>query len=667
MSVLQNFSFKSLLKRTSIKARLYGILGLLTIPLLIITMILAKKNYDEVAILDQEKIRIVPFKIIALMINEVPQRRGAINQINVSGSADAKATFEKSTKIIDDGFSNLLALSTLNEVGVSDSIDKANAKYKEIKNRGTDFTSEVNREEHGVVTSLLGEGLVNLERYYFINDNDAAVLTLMNLITHQTQFITSDIGLLRNIGRVSAERGSITPEDTTRAELLLERLAQIDGAITKHTTHILTLEPELKKSIGEYDAAAAKVNAEYIAYFKRNFLGGSVIADANTSYKLASDAIDGNGKYISDVTTWVEGRVNANQEKAFSSMVVLLGFVGILLVITLICLLVVLRSITNPLNETVDRVTDIAEGEGDLTKRLVVDGSDEIASLGIKLNDFIGTLDSMIGQVSKASNSLGGFSNELNLASQGLSAGSEEVANQSQTIAVASTQMNQNLQSLSSAIEEMSISIGEVARKASEAAQVASEANHTAIKTGEIVEVLGQHAQEVGAVIDTISAIAAQTNLLALNAAIEAAGAGEAGKGFAVVASEVKELARQSSESSEEIKAKIVAIRDSAGKVVDAIQKIITINSKVNDISASIASSVEEQSITAKEVAANISQSSKASNDVTQNVGGISQAAKSSAADAERTSSLAANLQRMSTDLTSIVNKFKYSENGKVA
>src|SRR5690606_1725888 len=112
------------------------------------------------------------------------------------------------------------------------------------------------------------------------------------------------------------------------------------------------------------------------------------------------------------------------------------------------------------------------------------------------------------------------------------------------------------------------------ARKAGEAASVAGEANDTAASTNQIVKTLGENASEIGNVIETISGIAAQTNLLALNAAIEAAGAGEAGKGFAVVASEVKELARQSAESSEEIKAKIVAIQESSAQAVEAIGRI---------------------------------------------------------------------------------------------
>ncbi|MCE9500345.1 MAG: methyl-accepting chemotaxis protein, partial [Leptospira sp.] len=161
--------------------------------------------------------------------------------------------------------------------------------------------------------------------------------------------------------------------------------------------------------------------------------------------------------------------------------------------------------------------------------------------------------------------------------------------------------------------------------------------------------------------------IASQTKLLALNAAIEAAGAGEAGKGFAVVASEVKELARQSSESSEEIKLKISAIQTSTEKVIDAIADITRIIGQVNEINGAIASAVEEQAITTKEIAANIGQTSTASNDVAKNISEISKAAQGGAVDASQAFRLADSLQGLSGNLTGIVNQFKISNtaNGK--
>ena len=99
-----------------------------------------------------------------------------------------------------------------------------------------------------------------------------------------------------------------------------------------------------------------------------------------------------------------------------------------------------------------------------------------------------------------------------------------------------------------------------------------------------------------------------QTNFLALNATIEAARAGESGKGFAVVANEIKELAKQTADAIGDIKSLIEGIQTSTRIAVDNIGKIVTVNKDVNDIVSSIATSIEEQAVTANEIAGNVNQ-----------------------------------------------------------
>lgn len=657
----------SFLKNTKIQVRLYAILALLTIPLLVVTAILAKQNYDEVAVFDAEIERVGLYEAGTSLLNSIPLRRGSINQYNLDKSDEAKGHFEKYSGEVEK-YLKLLESGTEKETyEIRDDVETFRKDWTAVQTRGFDMDVPANTKAHQQLIDTASLMLIDLERYFFVNDNDEAVLTIMNEVTYSVPQVVAAIGILRRIGRPAATRGSITEEESIRSLFLIENMVRANDKVSRAMGLLLRGHPELKGTVGRDADELNRANKDYVEYYRNSFLAGAITVGADDQYAVATKTMEANAQYSDKAVKWAVERIRDNRAKTMFSLTILLGCVVGLLVLTAISLLVVIRSITKPLHATVSRVTDIAEGEGDLTKRLEVDSTDEVGVLGSKLNQFIVTLDSMIGQVSSVSLSLGGYSQDLGLASQGLSAGSEEVASQSQTIAAAATQMNQNLQVLSSAIEEMSISIGEVARKSSEAAAVASEANSTAVKTGEIVSVLGQNAQDIGQVIETIAAIAAQTNLLALNAAIEAAGAGEAGKGFAVVASEVKELARQSAESSDEIKTKITAIRESTSKVVEAIDQIVTINAKVNEISSSIAASVEEQSITAKEVSANISQSSKAANDVTSNINGISSAAKGSAQDAEKTSSLAKDLQRMSGDLTSIVSKFKFSKNGNAA
>jgi len=337
----------------------------------------------------------------------------------------------------------------------------------------------------------------------------------------------------------------------------------------------------------------------------------------------------------------------------------ILGLVAVSIVLGIIAAIAIVSSIRKPLAQAIGVLDHMTEG--DLTRRLEDNGNDEISQMARKFNSFAAKLEQIIGNLHKSSGVVNTSSNSLAQASQSLSAGTEQMSQQSQTIASSAVQMNQNLQTLSSAIEEMSITIGEVAKKAAESSRVASVADQTTTETEVIVKALGQSAAEIGKVIESIAAIASQTNLLALNAAIEAAGAGDAGKGFAVVAAEVKELARQAAESSEGIKEKIIDIQSSTEKTVQAIAKITDVIGQVNQIAGAIAAAVEEQAITAKEIAANVSQASVASKDVASNISGISTAAKSGAQDAQKANGLAGDLKELSSNLTEIVQKFRFT------
>jgi methyl-accepting chemotaxis protein len=298
-------------------------------------------------------------------------------------------------------------------------------------------------------------------------------------------------------------------------------------------------------------------------------------------------------------------------------------------------------------------------GEGDFTKPIDVRDDSETGRLLESIQIMNTNIAGLIFQMTETGKDLNSGAKVLAESSQNLSTGIEEISQQTSSISSAANQMNQNLQVVSSAVEEMSISIGEVATKAAEGARVSKEAASIAQDAQGLVRELGAGAESIGKVIEIISKIAEQTNMLALNASIEAAGAGEAGKGFAVVASEVKELARQTAASSEDIKKQIQAIQKSTEQTIQAIGNIAGIINRVNEGNASIASAVEEQSMTTKEIANNVNQISEASVEINRNISGISQAVTDSAKDAHKISELSSGLKKLSDFLGSVVMEFK--------
>jgi methyl-accepting chemotaxis protein len=325
------------------------------------------------------------------------------------------------------------------------------------------------------------------------------------------------------------------------------------------------------------------------------------------------------------------------------------------------------RYISGRLETTVRLLRDIAEGDRDLTQRLIVSNHDEIGDMATWFNTFIANLEGIIRSIGNNARGLAGSAEELNGVSQRMSSNAEETSAQAGVLSAASEQVTGNVQTVATGIEEMSASIREIAKNASEAAKVAHSAVQVAEKTNATVSRLGDSSAEIGQVIKVINSIAEQTNLLALNATIEAARAGEAGKGFAVVANEVKELAKQTGKATEDISQKIQSIQGSAHEAVEAIATIGQVINQINDISNTIASAVEEQSATTNEITRSITEAAKGVSEITRNVKGVAEATKSTSSGANDTQTAAGELSQMASELQSLVGQFKYGNHVEVA
>ncbi|GJL77731.1 MAG: chemotaxis protein [Nitrospinaceae bacterium] len=323
----------------------------------------------------------------------------------------------------------------------------------------------------------------------------------------------------------------------------------------------------------------------------------------------------------------------------------------------------VVKFATN-ISEKVQKVAQILEvvnaaSEGDLTRELKVAGTDDAGQIGEGLSKLLANLKKMIVSFATQSDSLASSSEELTAVSQQMAGNAEETAAQSGVVSAASEQVSKNVQTVATGAEEMSASIKEIAQNASEASRVASEAVKVAETTNATISKLGESSAEIGQVVKVITSIAEQTNLLALNATIEAARAGEAGKGFAVVANEVKDLANQTAKATEEISGKISAIQSDTQNSVTAIAEISEVINKINDISNTIASAVEEQTATTAEIGRNVSEAARGTSEIAQNITGVAQAAESTTQGATDTQSASRELSKMASELQNLISQFK--------
>jgi methyl-accepting chemotaxis protein len=322
--------------------------------------------------------------------------------------------------------------------------------------------------------------------------------------------------------------------------------------------------------------------------------------------------------------------------------------------------LVVGRAITRPLLGTVDALQDIAQGEGDLTRRVQAESEDEIGALAGHFNAFAARIQESVHAIGDNAVQLAGASEELVALSRHLSQGATEVAERAGGASTASSEVDANMQGLATASEEMRSTIGEIARNAQEAATVAADALRAAEAANATIASLEKSSAGIGGVVEVIRSVAEQTNLLALNATIEAARAGESGKGFAVVAGEVKALAAQTASATEDISRRIAEMQADTGAAGIAVRGIREIIDRVNDFQSTIASAVEQQSATLAEIGGRVEDTAVRARTIAANVIAVSDGADSTREAAASADQAAAHLARMAADLQRVVGQFHY-------
>jgi methyl-accepting chemotaxis protein len=342
-----------------------------------------------------------------------------------------------------------------------------------------------------------------------------------------------------------------------------------------------------------------------------------------------------------------------------SRTAILLGVALAMLLVGLLAWLLA-RSILRPLQALTRNLTDIADGDGDLTQRVDETRKDEFGVLGQTFNRFVKKLAGIIAQIGDQATSMAAASEQLSAGTRQIAGGAEHTSRETTTVAHATDSMSSALTTVAAGAEEMGASIREIATNTSDASQAGAEAVRVAEEASRTVMELGHSSAEISNVIKFITAIAEQTNLLALNATIEAARAGDAGKGFAVVASEVKDLAQETARATEDISQKVRDIQMSATATSEAISRVSEIVLRVNDYQTTIASAVEEQTATTSEMSRNVTEASSSSRDISSSLQSVSTAVNETSSGIVSTEQAVAELAKMSTTLHGLVHQFKY-------
>jgi methyl-accepting chemotaxis protein len=395
----------------------------------------------------------------------------------------------------------------------------------------------------------------------------------------------------------------------------------------------------------------------------------------------------GTGVYIDNVDAAkasVGNEISKMSRALILKMTIIAGlvFAGI----AVLCMVIVV-GIGSSLNRMIVNFEDVAKGEGDLTKRIIIKSKDELATLAGLFNLFMEKLQRIIKQLSGESGHLDQSSSELVQVAKDLKKNADITSDKTDKVTSASGDMSLNLSSVAaameqsstnatmvaSAAEQMNSTINEIAQNAEKARSISENAAKKTSDAESSMFILNQAAKSIGKVTDTIAEISDQTNLLALNATIEAARAGDAGKGFAVVANEIKELANQTVTATQDIRSQIDNVQKNTDDTVRSIKEVSGVIRDVNEIVSTIAAAVTEQSAATQEIVSNITslsegiqaanenvtQGSTAAETITGDIGQVNAATDQMKQSSDQVMHSADNMSKMAEEMKKIVQLFR--------
>jgi len=675
-----------MLKNTPISIKLYGVISLPIFALIIFAFLFVSGKRDFAGKMEQiEALSSISVDISAL-IHELQKERGA--SAGFLGSKGAKFAQEvlEQRKQTDEKLSLMLASfdeldkNSYPEVFVS-FVQNARNQLNELDSKRDQITSQT--------ISVQDE----VQYYSKVNTTLLEAIKSMTKLSPSTQIsitISAYQAFLEGKERAGIERAVLS--NTFASDAFGEDMYR----------KFISLTTAQDLYLNSFRGFASKENIDYLnttltgkpvtevlrmrKIANQHSFDGNFGVDANYWFKTITEKINLLKNVEDHLSQELKNDVAHQAEIANSKAFWALLFSIAVIIFSIVLASIIILQITGSISSTVQLLRDIAEGEGDLTKRLSLGSNDEMGQLRSWFNKIMDTMHGIISQIKDGAQRIDNSSNDLNTVSTHLldeaegmnekalsvAAATEEMSTNMSVISETVSESNANIKVVVDATREMTSTIEDIATNSEKARTVTSEAVGNVRQASNMVDKLGLTAEEIGNVVNVIVQIADQTKLLALNATIEAARAGEAGKGFAVVASEIKTLAEQTNAATTEIGNQITEIQNATSATISEIKGINTVITTVDDLVINIAAAIEEQAVISKnmvdnielasdgfqEIESNLTMAAQASTEVSKDISQVSMTSSTVLEKGNMVKSSGQELSTLGAELNDLVNRF---------